>query len=67
MIDKFIDKGFRTETAIRMTLILAGAKSLLEAQDRFLIEFGGDFTVLYRCIDILEDYYNEKSNINETA
>lgn len=67
MIDKFIEKGFRAKTAIKMTLILAGAKSLLDAQDRFLIEFGGNFTILYRCIDILEDYYNEKSNINETA
>lgn len=67
MIDKFIKKGFRPKTAIKMTLILAGAKSLLDAQDRFLIEFGGNFTVLYRCIDILEEYYNEKSNINETA
>ena len=67
MIDKFIAKGFKTKTSIKMTLILAGAKSLLDAQDRFLIEFGGNFTVLYRCIDILEDYYNEKSNINETA
>ena len=67
MIDKFIAKGFKTKTAIKMTLILAGAKSMLDAQDRFLIEFGGNFTVLYRCIDILEDYYNEKSNINETA
>lgn len=67
MIDKFIAKGFKTKTAIKMTLILAGAKSMLDAQDRFLIEFGGNFTVLYRCIDILEDYYNEKSNVNETA
>ena len=67
MIDKFIEKGFRAKTAIKMTLILAGSKSLLDAQDRFLIEFGGNFTILYRCIDILEDYYNEKSNINETA
>ena len=67
IIDKFIEKGFRPKTAIKMTLILAGAKSLLDAQDRFLMEFGGNFTVLYRCIDILEDYYNEKSNINETA
>ncbi|MCC3869082.1 PIN domain-containing protein [Terrisporobacter mayombei] len=67
IIDKFIEKGFRSKTAIKMTLILAGAKSLLDAQDRFLMEFGGNFTVLYRCIDILEDYYNEKSNINETA
>ena len=49
-----------------MTLILSGAKSLLDAQDRFLIEFKGDFNVLYRCIDILEDYYNNK-NDNETA
>ena len=67
MIDKFREKGFRAKTAIKMTLILAGSKSLLDAQDRFLIEFGGNFTILYRCIDILEDYYNEKSNINETA
>lgn len=67
MIDRFIKKGFRSKTAIKMTLILCGAKSLLEAQDRFLIEFGGNFTVLYRCIDILEDYYNKKSNVNETA
>ena len=67
MIDKFIEKGFKAKTAIKMTLILVGAKSLLDAQDRFLIEFGGNFTVLYRCIDILEDYYNEKSNVNETA
>lgn len=67
MIDKFIEKGFRAKTSIKMTLILAGSKSLLDAQDRFLIEFGGNFTILYRCIDILEDYYNEKSNINETA
>lgn len=67
MIDRFIEKGFRAKTAIKMTLILAGSKSLLDAQDRFLIEFGGNFTILYRCIDILEDYYNEKSNINETA
>lgn len=67
MIDKFIEKGFRAKTAIKMTLILAGSKYLLDAQDRFLIEFGGNFTILYRCIDILEDYYNEKSNINETA
>lgn len=67
MIDKFIEKGFRPKTAIKMTLILCGAQSLLEAQDRFLIEFGGNFTVLYRCIDILEDYYNEKSNVNEIA
>lgn len=67
MIDKFIEKGFRAKTAIKMTLILAGSKSLLDAQDRFLIEFGGNFTILYKCIDILEDYYNEKSNINETA
>ena len=67
MIDKFIAKGFKTKTAIKMTLILAGANSMLDAQDRFLIEFGGNFTVLYRCIDILEDYYNEKSNVNETA
>ena len=67
MIDKFIEKGFRAKTAIKMTLILAGSKSLLDAQDKILIEFGGNFTILYRCIDILEDYYNEKSNINETA
>lgn len=67
MIDKFIKKGFSTKTAIKMTLILAGSKSFLDAQDRFLIEFGGDFTVLYRCIDILGDYYNEKFNIIETA
>lgn len=67
IIDKFIEKGFRPKTAIKMTLILAGAKSLLDAQDRFLMEFGGNFTVLYRCVDILEDYYDEKSNINETA
>ena len=67
MIDKFIKKGFKTKTAIKMTLILSGAKSLLDAQDRFLIEFSGNFTVLYRCIDILEDYYNEKSNFNEIA
>lgn len=67
MIDKFIDKGFRAKTAIKMTLILAGSKSLLDAQDRFIREFGGNFTILYRCIDILEDYYNEKSTINETA
>lgn len=67
IIDKFIEKGFRPKTAIKMTLILAGAKTLLDAQDRFLMEFGGNFTVLYRCIDILEDYYDEKSNINETA
>ncbi len=67
IIDKFIERGFRPKTAIKMTLILAGAKSLLDAQDRFLIEFGGNFTVLYRCIDILEEYYNEKSKINETA
>lgn len=67
IIDKFIEKGFRPKTAIKMTLILAGAKCLLDAQDRFLMEFGGNFTVLYRCIDILEDYYNEKSNVNETA
>ncbi|MPM62954.1 hypothetical protein SDC9_109832 [bioreactor metagenome] len=67
IIDKFIEKGFRPKTAIKMTLILAGAKTLLDAQDRFLMEFGGNFTVLYRCIDILEYYYDEKSNINETA
>lgn len=67
MIDKFIKKGFSTKTAIKMTLILAGSKSFLDAQDRFLIEFGGDFTLLYRCIDILGDYYNEKFNIIETA
>lgn len=67
IIDKFIERGFRPKTAIKMTLILAGAKSLLDAQDRFLIEFGGNFTVLYRCIDILEEYYDEKSKINETA
>lgn len=48
MIDKFIEKGFRAKTAIKMTLILAGSKSLLDAQDRFLIEFGGNFTILYR-------------------
>ena len=66
MIDKFIEKGFKTQTAIKMTLILSGAKSLLDAQDRFLIEFKGDFNVLYRCIDILEDYYNNK-NDNEIA
>lgn len=59
MIDKFIEKGFRTKTAIKMTLILAGSKSLLDAQDRFLIEFGGNFTVLYRCIDLIEEYYNK--------
>ena len=50
-----------------MTLILAGSKTFIDAQDRFLIEFGGNFTVLYKCIDILVEYYNEKSNINETA
>lgn len=59
IIDKFIEKGFRPKTAIKMTLILSGAKSLLDAQDRFLIEFGGNFTVLYRCIDVIEDYYNK--------
>ena len=67
MIDKFIAKGFRPKTAVKMTLILAGSKTFIDAQDRFLIEFGGNFTVLYKCIDILEEYYNEKSNINETA
>ena len=67
MIDKFIEKGFKTKTAIKMTLLLAGSKTFLEAQDRFLIEFGGNFTVLYKCLDILEDYYDEKSNVNETA
>lgn len=67
MIDKFIEKGFESKTAIKMTLILIGAKSFIDAQDRFLIEFGGDFTVLYKCIDILEEYYNGKSNINEIA
>lgn len=67
MIDKFIERGFRSKTAIKMTLILCGAKSFIEAQDRFLIEFGGNFTVLYRCIDILEEYYNEKSTVDETA
>ena len=67
MIDKFIQKGFRAKTAIKMTLILSGSKSLLDAQDRFLMEFGGNFTILYRCIDILEDYFSQKSNINETA
>lgn len=59
MIEKFIEKGFRPKTAIKMTLILAGSKSLLDAQDRFLIEFGGNFTVLYRCIDLIEEYYNK--------
>lgn len=67
MIDKFIQKGFRLKTAIKMTLILAGSKTLLDAQDRFLMVFGGNFTVLYRCIDILESYYNEKSNINQAV
>ena len=67
IIEKFIEKGFRTKTAIKMTLILSGAKSFIDAQDRFLMEFGGNFTVLYQCIDILEEYYNGKDNINETA
>ncbi len=58
MIDKFMEKGFRAKTAIKMTLILSGSKSLLDAQDRFLMEFGGNLTVLYKCIDILENYYN---------
>lgn len=59
MIDKFIEKGFRPNTAIKMTLILVGAKSLLDAQDRFLIAFEGNFTILYRCIDVIEDYYSK--------
>ena len=67
IIDKFIEKGFRLKTAIKMTLILSGAKSFIDAQDRFLMEFGGNFTVLYKCIDILKEYYNEKDNVNETA
>ena len=45
IIEKFIEKGFRTKTAIKMTLILSGAKSFIDAQDRFLMEFGGNFTV----------------------
>lgn len=60
IIDKFIEKGFKSKTAIKMTLILSGAKSFIDAQDRFLIEFGGNFTVLYKCIDILKEYYHEK-------
>ena len=67
IIDKFIEKGFRLKTAIKMTLILSGAKSFIDAQDRFLMEFGGNFTVLYKCIDILKEYYNEKDNVNEKA
>ena len=59
MIDKFIEKGFRPKTAIKMTLILSGANCLLDAQDRFLMEFGGNFTILYRCIDVIEYYYNK--------
>ena len=55
----FIEKGFRPNTAIKMTLILVGAKSLLDAQDRFLIAFEGNFTILYRCIDVIEDYYSK--------
>lgn len=59
LIDKFVEKGFRPKTAIKMTLILSGASSLLDAQDRFLMEFGGNFAVLYKCIDLIEEYYKK--------
>ncbi len=67
LIDKFVERGFRTKTAIKMTFILLGSNSIMQAQDRFLIEFAGNFNILYRCIDIFEGYYKEKSQINKTA
>ena len=59
--------GLREISLEESTDLFYKSKTFIDAQDRFLIEFGGNFTVLYKCIDILEEYYNEKSNINETA
>ena len=56
-VNKFMDKGFEVTEAIKMTLILSGSKDYTEAQDRFLNEFEGDFTILFKVIDILENYY----------
>lgn len=57
IIDKIIQRGFGLNNAIRITLIMAGSNNLLDAQDRLIVEFNGDFNLLYKCIDILEYYY----------
>lgn len=67
MIDKFIEKGFRAKTAIKMTMILSRSKTFLEAQDLFLMEFSGNFNILFKCIDVIEGYYNKKSSDNKIA
>ena len=57
-IDKFINKGFRLKTAMKMSLILINSINISCAKDIFLKEFGFNQTILDKCMDILNDYYN---------
>ena len=62
IIDKFVDKGFRYKTAIKMALILVNSIDLDMAKNNFLKEFGFNQTILESCIDILNDYYKDNTN-----
>ncbi len=57
-IDKFVNKGFRLKTAMKMSLILINSINISCAKDIFLKEFGFNQTILDKCMDILNDYYN---------
>ncbi|MEG1059891.1 MAG: hypothetical protein RRY11_04945 [Terrisporobacter sp.] len=65
IIDIFMSRSFDKKTSAKITLILYVSPTLLEAQDMMLIEFKGDFEVINKCMDIIENYYNSIECNNE--